>query len=457
MDDKLSAELQAEENLCGAVLRGGTETFRRASEVVKSTDFHVQVLGWLWEAFESLNEQGMQIDQFTVADELERTDRMKDFSSGPWSGRMYLSNIRDNGEPRNAVSYAENVLDYSNKRHLEMYTTRWHEQAVNGRRSRDIVADIMNDLSKITVFGVSDEHTAHISTGLSEAFDWSDRAGRGEIVGCPTGFIDLDKMLGTMIAGNVYLVAGRPGKGKTALLLTVALFLAKKGFKIALFSLEMSKLQVSQRLIAQFSEINLHNIVEGKMDEEEWKRFTVAIEAIEAMHIIINDLSSININQIRQTSRRIKAGGGVDLVIIDYIQLASADVKKNANREQEVSEVSRGLKYLADELQVPVLAAAQLSRAVEQRTDRRPVLSDLRESGSLEQDSYCVMFIHRNEIEKPERRNVAEIIVAKHRNGATGSIELVFRGEYSKFENAATRYFAPVREEEFNGYIADND
>jgi replicative DNA helicase len=314
--------------------------------------------------------------------------------------------------------------------------------AMNGRRARDIIADMNTEFSKVTIYGAEDEFTVPMSVAVSEAYDWTDRASQGKIVGVPTGLLDLDRILGSMIAGNVYIVAGRPGQGKTGLLLTIAKHAAQIDKKrVAIFSLEMSRQQVAQRMIAQDGEIDLQRIIQGKLQEMEWPLFTQAVEVVSDLPIVINDLSSININQIRQTARKIKANGGLDLIVVDYIQLAGGDGGKYQNRELEVSAVSRGLKYLAREWNVPILAAAQLSRAVEQRSSKTPVLSDLRESGSLEQDAFAVIFINAPEIE--DKQNIIQLIVAKHRNGQTGLAELVIKKSFVKFENATIRNFRP--------------
>jgi replicative DNA helicase len=220
--------------------------------------------------------------------------------------------------------------------------------------------------------------------------------------------------------------------GKTSLLVNIGLNAAKHGKKVAIFSLEMSRAQVAQRLASQMTEIDLQTgIMQGHLTAEEWEKYVKAVEEIEKLPININDLSEIDINQVRQTARKLKP----DLVILDYIQLAQSGEKRSERRELEVSAVSRGLKYLARELNVPVLAAAQLNRAVDNRKDNRPILSDLRESGSLEQDAYSVMFIHR----AVETSNLHEIIIAKHRNGPVGSVDLMGRLQYAKFVNASNQ------------------
>jgi len=258
----------------------------------------------------------------------------------------------------------------------------------------------------------------------------------------PTGFIDLDKILSGLQQSDFLIIAGRPGQGKSGFLLSVAKHAALVHKKhVAVFSLEMSNEQVAQRLISQDTGIDSQRLRTGKLVEEEWPLFTHSIEVFSDTKLFLDDTPAITPLQLRTKCRRLHMEYGLDLVIIDYLQLMSGDMR-NENRVQEVSLISRNLKVLARELNVPVLAAAQLSRAVEQRSDKRPVLSDLRESGSLEQDADIVMFIYRpDQYEKDTvKQNVAEIIVAKHRNGPVGSVELIFRGALAKFENAATKH-----------------
>jgi replicative DNA helicase len=410
--------------------------FAQVREIVTSESFANYAYGYAWLACEHLHEQGLSIDPITVGDELERMNKMQDFVSGQWSGRALLGRLRQNGEPRHVLSYAENVQDMAIKRKLDVFLTKAVMWAKNGRRAKDILQDVESEMSRISLYSADDEYTVPIGVGVSEAYDWTDAAAHGRIVGVPTGLVDVDRTLGSLMAGNVYLVAARPGQGKTGFVLSVALHVAKHGKRVGVFSLEMSRQQVAQRLISQAAEVDLHRAILGKLEEQEWPKYTHGMEMVASLPIIINDLSSININQITQVSRKIKAAGGLDLLIVDYIQLATADNKqKYERREQEVSTVSRGLKYLARELNVPILVAAQLNRDVEKRGDKKPILSDLRESGSLEQDAYAVMFIYRKE----ETPSTAELIIAKHRNGPVGVCTLVFRGALAKFDNAFAR------------------
>lgn len=429
---------ETEQHLVGAVLRGGRMTFERVKDFISYDMFFSRSLGYVWNGIQKVYDAGMQIDVVIVGDEMERMNKMgeleAEWSNGVHSGRAYLTFLRQDGDPRNIDTYAEQVQDYHIKRYLKDYSSKIALWAANGRRAKDIMADVEAEFSKISIFSAQDEYTVPISVAAGEAYEWTGDAAEGKIVGVPTGFIDLDRILGSMIAGNVYIVAGRPKKGKTAVLISIARNVAKMGKRVGIFSLEMSRMQVAQRLISQESGVDLHRLIQGKLQEDEWPAYTHGVESTSALPIVINDLSSINIAQIRQTARKIQASGGLDLLIVDYIQLADGSKGKYERRDLEVSAVSRGLKYLARELKVPILAAAQLSRAVEQRASQHPILSDLRESGSLEQDAYAVMFIY--EPDNKDKQGIVGIDVAAHRNGPTGSCQLVFRGSLAKFENA---------------------
>jgi replicative DNA helicase len=278
---------------------------------------------------------------------------------------------------------------------------------------------------------------------LSDYYDRIDQLSqRGEdTFGVPSGFIDLDRLLGGMQPSDFLIIAGRPGTGKTAFMLSAAKNAAQIHKKrVAIFSLEMSNEQLVQRLISQETGIESQRLRTGKLNEDEWPLFTHAIEVLSDTHIFLDDTPSLTPLQLRTKSRRLYLEYGLDLVLVDYLQMMSGGMRIE-NRVQEVSYISRNLKVLARELNVPVLAAAQLSRAIEQRADKEPQLSDLRESGSLEQDADVVMFIHRPELYERDTlmQNVAQIKVSKHRNGPVGMVELVFRSNLAKFENAATR------------------
>jgi replicative DNA helicase len=256
-------------------------------------------------------------------------------------------------------------------------------------------------------------------------------------VGIPTGFTDLDRLLGGLNKSDLIIIAARPGMGKTSLQNAMALTAATKhGKRIAMFNLEMSGEQLVQRMIAAETKIDSQRLRRGQLAEQEMPIFMEAVGRLSETKIFIDDTPSITPNQLRTKCRRLYAEHGLDLVMIDYLQLMQGERSTN-NRVQEISEISRGLKGLARELNVPVLAASQLSRAVEQRAEKRPLLSDLRESGSIEQDADIVMFIYRDDYynDASERPNIAEINVAKHRNGPTGSIDLYWHGKLATFRN----------------------
>jgi len=433
---------EAEEAVVGAVFIN-PEVYYDVAQFLSADDFYIHRHRWVWDAFTSLHEQRIPVDLLTVSDELDRRNQLSEIG-----GPAYLTALVNQvPSSLNAESYGRIVEGYSVRRKMINAANQIASIAYNERTS---VEDVMNEAEK-AVFNVSERRLKHdlqpISSVLSEYYDRIDDLAKRpeEFFGVPTGFIDLDKMLSGLQPSDLLIIAGRPGQGKTGFLLSVAKNAALTHKKhVAIFSLEMSNEQVVQRLIAQETGIDSQRLRTGKLLENEWPLFTHSIEVFSDTHVYLDDTPAITPLQLRTKCRRLHMEFGLDLVIIDYLQLMGGDTRTD-NRVQEVSYISRNLKVLARELNVPVLAAAQLSRAVEQRSDKRPVLSDLRESGSLEQDADIVMFIYRpDQYEKDTvKQNVAEIIVSKHRNGPVGSVELVFRSSLAKFENAATRIFRP--------------
>lgn len=433
---------EAEEAVVGAVFIN-PEVYYDVAQFLSADDFYIHRHKWIWESFTSLHEQRIPIDLLTVSNELDKRGQL-----GELGGPAYLTALVNQvPSSLNAESYGHIVEGHSIRRKMIDAANKIASIAYNEKTNVD---DVMNEAEK-AVFNVSERRLKHdlqpISNVLSEYYDRIDTLAKrpDEIVGVPTGFIDLDKMLTGLQPSDLLIIAGRPGQGKTGFLLSIAKNAGLTHKKhVAIFSLEMSNEQVVQRLIAQETGIDSQRLRTGKLQESEWPLFTHSIEVFGDTHIYLDDTPAITPLQLRTKCRRLHLEFGLDLIIVDYLQLMSGDTR-NDNRVQEVSYISRNLKVLARELNVPVLAAAQLSRAVEQRSDKRPVLSDLRESGSLEQDADIVMFIYRpDQYEKDTvKQNVAEIIIAKHRNGPVGSVELVFRGALAKFENAATRVFKP--------------
>ena len=433
---------EAEEAVVGAVFIN-PEVYYDVAQFLSADDFYIHRHKWIWESFTSLHEQRIPIDLLTVSNELDKRGQL-----GELGGPAYLTALVNQvPSSLNAESYGHIVEGHSIRRKMIDAANKIASIAYNEKTNVD---DVMDEAEK-AVFNVSERRLKHdlqpISNVLSEYYDRIDTLAKrpDKIVGVPTGFIDLDKMLTGLQPSDLLIIAGRPGQGKTGFLLSIAKNAGLTHKKhVAIFSLEMSNEQVVQRLIAQETGIDSQRLRTGKLQENEGPLFTHSIEVFGDTHIYLDDTPAITPLQLRTKCRRLHLEFGLDLIIIDYLQLMGGDTRTD-NRVQEVSYISRNLKVLARELNVPVLAAAQLSRAVEQRSDKRPVLSDLRESGSLEQDADIVMFIYRpDQYEKDTvKQNVAEIIVAKHRNGPVGSVELVFRGALAKFENAATRVFKP--------------
>lgn len=429
---------EAEEALLGSVLIN-PEAYFDAAQFIKPEDFYIHRHRWVWQAFVHLVEQRQPIDILTVTEDLDQHGHLAEIG-----GAAYLTALVNNVPTSlHAEAYARLVEQTAIRRRMIEAANAIAKVA----HQEDLTIEAAIDEAEKAVFSVSERRLQQdltpIQSVLGDFYDRiSDMAARGdEIFGVPTGFVDLQKMLGGLQPSDLLIIAGRPGQGKTSFLLSIAKHAAQQRRHVAIFSMEMSNEQVVQRLISHETGIDIQRLRQGKLDEEEWKLFAQAMENLSQTRIFLDDTPAITPTQMRAKCRRLHMEYNLDLVVVDYVQLMSGD-RRTDNRVQEVSYITRNLKVLARELNVPVLAAAQLSRAVEQRADKRPQLSDLRESGSLEQDADIVMFIYRPDLADPEtiKQNVAEIVIAKHRNGPTGSIELVFRDQLAKFENAATHH-----------------
>jgi replicative DNA helicase len=430
---------EAEEAVLGAVLIN-PETYYDVAQFLQADDFYIHRHRWIWESFHHLHEKRSPVDFLTVSEELENMGRLEEIG-----GPAYLTALINNvPSSLHAEAYGRIVEETATRRRMLSAANDIAKLAYK----QDVTVNTALDGAERSVFGISERRLTRdlqpIKQVLSDYYDRIDQLANrdGELYGVPTGFIDLDRLLGGMQPSDLLIIAGRPGMGKTGFLLSAAKNAAQTYKKhVAIFSLEMSNEQLVQRLLAQETGIDSQRLRTGQLSEDEWPLFTHAIEVLSDTHIHLDDTPAITPLQLRTKCRRLHMEYRLDLILVDYLQLMTGDSSVD-NRVQEVSNISRNLKVLARELNVPVLAAAQLSRAVEQRTDKRPVLSDLRESGSLEQDSDVVMFIYRPDQYEQDtlKSNIAEIIVAKHRNGPVGSLELVFRNKLAKFENAATRH-----------------
>jgi len=429
---------EAEEAVLGALLID-PDAIIRLAPILRPEDFYREKHGWIYDAILVLHERREPVDFLTVCDELERRNQLDEVG-----GAAFISMLV------NAVPTSIHAEHYS--RIVERTSIRRRlleaagEIAVLAYQEEDDVDEVVDHAERI-LFGVSERRIARelvpIRQVLSEYYDRVEylTLHRGELIGIPTGFTDIDKLLGGLQRSDMIILAARPSVGKTSLALSVAHNAAKKyGRRVAFFSLEMSNEQVVQRLISAETGINSQRLRRGEIEEDEWGRFAKATNDLAQTHFYIDDTPGISALELRTKARRLHSEVGIDLVVVDYLQLMRGDYRSE-NRVQEISAISRALKALARELDVPVLALSQLSRSVESRTDKRPILSDLRESGALEQDADVVIFIYRDEMynENTERKNIADILVSKHRNGPTGSVSLYFERDLAQFREAELR------------------
>jgi replicative DNA helicase len=430
---------EAEEAVIGSVLTN-PEAYYDVAQFLRADDFYIHRHRWIWETFVRLHERQTPIDFLTVSEELDQLGQLAEVG-----GPAYLTALINNVPTSlHATAYGRIVEATSIRRRM---LEAANDIAKLAYQQDSSVETVMDEAEK-AVFGVSERRATRdlqsIQQVLGDFYDRMDQlAGRSEeTYGVPTGFTDLDRLLGGLQPSDMLIVAGRPGSGKTAFMISAAKNAAQIHKKhVAIFSLEMANEQLVQRIIAQETGIDSQRLRTAKLMEDEWSLLAHAIEVLSDTIIFLDDTPALTPLQLRTKCRRLHLEYGLDLILVDYLQLMGSGMRSE-NRVQEVSYISRNMKILARELNVPVLAAAQLSRAVEQRADKEPQLSDLRESGSLEQDADIVMFIHRPELYDKDTllKNIAQIKVAKHRNGPIGMIELVFRDSIAKFENAATRH-----------------
>ncbi|HZT14680.1 MAG TPA: replicative DNA helicase [Gaiellaceae bacterium] len=430
--------LDAEESVLGAMMLS-SGAIGAVSEIVDAADFYRDSHGQIYRAILALYGRGEPVDAITVVDELDRLGRLDDVGG---QDRVH--------ELAALVPAASNAAHYARIIH-EMGTLRGLIRAGNdiARLGFDRPGEAVDlvDRAEQIVFELSQQRVSgeftHIDDLLKESFERITllmEAG-SDLTGTPSGFRDLDRLTSGFQPGNLVIVAARPSMGKSALALCMAANVAVRHAKpVALFTLEMSKSEVTQRLMCAEGKVESQRLRTGKLATDDWPRLTAACSKLNKAPIYVDDTGSITMMEIRSKLRRLKMKEPeLGLVIVDYLQLMTSGTTVE-NRVQEVSQISRSLKVLARELDVPIVALSQLSRAVEQRHDKRPILSDLRESGSIEQDADLVLFVYRDEYYNPEdteSAGIAELILAKHRNGPTGTEKLAFQKRYAKFSDLA--------------------
>lgn len=428
--------LSAEESLLGAMLLS-RDAIAAAVETCSADDFYKPAHSHIFDAICSLYGQGEPADPITVADELGRAELL-DAAGGVPALLSLQANTPATG---NAARYARIVEEHALLRRLIGVANEIAELGYG--LPDDVTAAV--DRAESLVFAVAERRMTDTLKPLADLLaDSLDRLealyGRNQsITGVPTGYVDLDERLSGLQPSSLVIVGARPAMGKTSFALGLAAHAAMEArVPVLVFSLEMSHSEITQRLLVGEARVDANRIRNGRLVEADWPKITNAIGRLGEAPIYIDDNPNLTVMEVRAKARRLKGREGLGLIIIDYLQLMSG--RQNAeNRQVEVSEISRGLKILARELEIPVVALSQLSRNLEMRADKRPVLADLRESGSLEQDSDVVMFIYRDEVYNPESpdRGTAEIIVAKHRNGPTGMTQLAFLDHFTRFANMA--------------------
>ncbi len=436
MEKLLPQNIEAECGVLGSIIID-PEAIVQVADFLAPDDFYRDAHRTIYEVILLLYEQHEPADFITICDELERRNKLEDIG-----GASYITSLVNQVPTSGNVEYYGRIVERTAI--LRRLIHAAGQIAAIAYEEGD--ADVALEKAEQLIFNISQRHSrvdfSLLRDILAEYMQKLDQLHehRGNIVGVPTGFTDLDRLTGGLQRSDLIILAARPAVGKTSLSLSLAHNAAVKyQHSVAIFSLEMSKEQLVQRLLSMDAGIDQQRLRTGWIEDEEWERIIYAMGTLSEANIWIDDTAGISTVEMRSKARRLHAEHGIDLIIVDYLQLMQATVggKRNENRVQEISEISRNLKGLARELNIPVLALAQLSRAVESRQSKVPQLSDLRESGSIEQDSDIVMFIYREDVYNPEseRKNIADIIVAKHRNGPVGEVSLYFQASQTRFRD----------------------
>ena len=429
---------EAEKSTLGSMLLD-REAIPTAVESLEPEDFYWSKHGIIYQAICQLFDQGDPVDLVTLSEELREEDKLEDVG-----GASYITSLV------NSVPTAANIKHYAEiveeKSILRGLIRTANQISKLGYKDEGEVDNLL-DKAESLIFEVSEKRSVKEFSGikdiLMDTFDDLEELheNQEDVTGVPTGFRDLDKMTSGFQESDLVIIAARPSMGKTALALNIAQYAAvEEDTSVAIFSLEMAKSQLVQRMLCSEAQVNSHRLRTGQLRDTDWRRLSQAAGRLGESDIFIDDTPGITAMEMRAKARRIKAEHGLDLILIDYLQLMQGSSSAES-RQQEVSKISRSLKGLGRELNVPVVSLSQLSRAVEQRNNKRPQLSDLRASGSIEQDADVVAFIYRDEYYNPdtEKKGITEIIVGKQRNGPVGTVELAFQKEYTKFVDLSKR------------------
>lgn len=434
---KLPQNIEAEQSVLGAMLIR-QEAITETQEILRADDFYREAHRIVYNAIEELFSNHEAVDLVTLTEQLRKTNNLDKV------GGISFVTALANSVPTaaNVVYHAKIVKEKAELRRLIDAAT---EIATKAYADEDDVDDIMDDAEKKILAIAANQMRGSfvpISEIIISAIDRVERLyeNQGGLTGISTGFSDLDQLTSGLQPSDLVLVAARPSMGKTAFTLNIATYAALHDSSVAFFSLEMSKEQLVQRMICSEGGIDSQRLRTGDLLDEEWTQLIATADRLSTAKIYIDDTPGITVMELRSKARRLKAEHGLDLVIIDYLQLMQGrSARSGDNRQQEISEISRSLKALARELGVPVVALSQLSRSVESRQVKKPMLSDLRESGSLEQDADIVMFLYREDYynQETENKNITEVIIAKHRNGPIDTVRLFFHKEYTKFRSVS--------------------
>ena len=433
-------DIEAEQAVIGSMLTD-SDAVSSSIEILKEEDFYREDNRIIYSAMLNLYNRAEPIDLITLKSELESMGKFEKVG-----GYEYLSALPDKvPTTANVVKYIKIVEEKSTLRNLIKTANEIIEM---GYDPTEEIEDVMECAEK-KIFNIMQDKNQKgyeaIKDILVDSFTELEELynRKGHITGVPTGFADLDYKLAGLHGSELILVAARPAMGKSAFALNIATNAALRGnTPVAVFSLEMSSKQMTNRILCSEAMVDSNKVKTGKLEDEDWSKLAEAIGPLSETGIYIDDTPGISIMEIRARCRKLKLEKHIGLIVIDYLQLIQGSNKRNGSREQEISEISRSLKILAKELEVPVIALSQLSREAEKRQDHRPMLSDLRESGAIEQDADIVMFLYRDDYYNKEskKQNVAEVIIAKNRGGSTGTVELGWLGSYTKFVSLERRY-----------------